>query len=137
MKLCTEDNNFYGLRSTSGQFHWPSVVHDGHLLSLVDIKNIDRAFFLKKGPVGRVYLEAIESQTSFFWEFEASVMVYVGFKDKNKALIMENFSEPGGITRIGPLGKLGRFEPTAEFFCLHCFNQLSKWADPKYYLLVC
>ncbi len=42
------------------------------------------------------------------------------------------------ILRISPLDKLGRFEPTAEFFfCLHCFNQLRERADPKYYQLVC
>ncbi len=35
------------------------------------------------------------------------------------------------ILRISPLGNLGRFEPTANFFCLHCFNQLSKWANAK------
>ncbi len=41
------------------------------------------------------------------------------------------------ILRISPLGKLGCFESTAEiFFCLNCFNQLSDWANPKYYLLV-
>jgi hypothetical protein len=38
------------------------------------------------------------------------------------------------ILRIAPLGKLGHFNSTAHF--LHCFNQLSEWADYKYYLLV-
>ncbi len=40
------------------------------------------------------------------------------------------------ILRIGPLGKLGHFESPAEIFCLHFINQLSKWANPKCYLLV-
>ncbi len=46
---------------------------------------------------------------------------------------MENFSITEVILRIGPLSKLGCFESTAEIFCLHCFNQLSEWADPRYY----
>jgi hypothetical protein len=40
------------------------------------------------------------------------------------------------ILRIDPLGKLGHFDSTADIFCLHRINQLSKWADPEYNILV-
>ncbi len=49
---------------------------------------------------------------------------------------MKNFCEQEVRHRIGLLGKLGHLKSTADFFCLRCFNQLSKWLNPKSYFLV-